>query len=54
MQEVIEVLVDESAIVAAAHALRDESVAMLSALVKHPSLLGHEKSAQSFMAERFG
>ena len=54
MQEVIEVLADETAIVAAAHALREESVAMLSALVKHPSLLGHEKSAQSFMAERFG
>lgn len=54
MQEVIEVLTNETAIVAAAHALRDESVAMLSAMVKHPSLLGQEKSAQSFMAERFG
>ena len=53
MQQVIEVQVEEAAIVAAAHALRDESVAMLSALVKHPSLLGHEKSAQTFMADAF-
>ena len=54
MQETIEeVTVDEAAIVAAAHALRGETVAMLSELVSHPSLLGHEQSAQTFMAKAF-
>ena len=54
MQETIEeVTVDEAAIVAAAHALRGETVAMLSELVTHPSLLGHEQSAQTFMAKAF-
>lgn len=54
MQETIEdIAADEAAIVAASHALRDEAVAMLSALVKHPSLLGHEQSAQRFMADAF-
>jgi acetylornithine deacetylase len=48
-----EVVADEAAIVAAAHALRGETVAMLSELVTHPSLLGHEQSAQTFMAKAF-
>jgi acetylornithine deacetylase len=54
MQETIEEIVaDETAIVAAAHALRGEAVAMLGELVTHPSLLGHEHSAQRFMADTF-
>ncbi len=54
MQKPIEDIVqDEAAIVAAAHALRDEAVAMLGELVRRPSLLGQEKSAQGFMAEAF-
>lgn len=48
-----EVVADEAALVAAAHALRAESIAMLSELVTHPSLLGHEQSAQAFMARAF-
>ena len=44
---------DESAIVDAAHALRDEAVALLGELVRHPSLLGHEQTAQARMAEVF-
>ena len=44
----------EGAIVAAAHALRDEAVALLGELVRHPSLLGQEQSAQDRMAEVFG
>ena len=48
-----EVVADEAAIVAAAHALRGEAVAMLGVLVRHPSLLGHEHSAQRCMAEAF-
>jgi acetylornithine deacetylase len=48
-----EVVADEAAIVAAAHALRDEAVTLLGDLVRHPSLLGHEQSAQRFMAEAF-
>jgi len=55
MQDTVtEVLADEAAIVAAAHALREESVAMLRALVRHPSLLGQEQGAQQFMVEAFG
>ncbi|MES2530728.1 MAG: ArgE/DapE family deacylase [Pseudomonadota bacterium] len=53
MQETTEVQISEAAIVAAAHALRGETVAMLQTLVSHPSLLGHEQSAQTFMAETF-
>jgi len=49
-----EVVANEGQIVAAAHTLRDEAVTMLSALVTHPSLLGHEQSAQTFMAQAFG
>jgi acetylornithine deacetylase len=48
-----EFVASETAIVAAAHALRGEAVAMLSELVTHPSLLGQEQSAQSFMAKAF-
>lgn len=48
-----EFVASETAIVAAAHALRGEAVAMLSELVTHPSLLGQEQSAQSFMARAF-
>lgn len=48
-----EVVADEAAIAAAAHALRADAVAMLGELVRHPSLLGHEQSAQAFMAETF-
>lgn len=45
---------DEAAIVAAAQSLRSEAVSLLSELVTHPSLLGHEQSAQVRMAEVFG
>lgn len=48
-----DIVADEAAIAAAAHALRGEAVAMLSELVTHPSLLGHEQSAQTYMAEAF-
>ncbi|WPB58827.1 ArgE/DapE family deacylase [Xylophilus sp. GOD-11R] len=47
------VLADEAAIVAAAHALREQTVALLSELVTHPSLLGHEQSAQRLVADTF-
>jgi acetylornithine deacetylase len=43
----------ERAIVAAAQALRPEAVAMLSELVGHASLLGHEQSAQARMKAVF-
>ncbi|MDP9902332.1 ArgE/DapE family deacylase [Variovorax ginsengisoli] len=45
--------IHEADIVAAAHALRADSVALLRELVAHPSLLGHEQSAQSCMAQVF-
>lgn len=32
---------------------RDEAISMLSELVSHPSLLGHEDSAQTYMAQTF-
>ncbi|MFT4266581.1 MAG: ArgE/DapE family deacylase [Xenophilus sp.] len=48
-----EAVADEAAIIAAAQALRAESVAMLGELVRRPSLLGQEQDAQRFMAERF-
>ncbi|MGI4776504.1 MAG: ArgE/DapE family deacylase [Janthinobacterium lividum] len=48
-----EVVADQSAIVAAAQALRADAVVMLQALVSHPSLLGHEQSAQRYMADTF-
>jgi acetylornithine deacetylase len=54
MKEATPIQADEAAIVAAAHALRAEAVTMLSELVTHPSLLGHEQSAQAFMADAFG
>jgi acetylornithine deacetylase len=54
MKEATHVLASEAAIVAAAHALRDESVALLGELVTHPSLLGREQSAQRVMANAFG
>ena len=44
---------NEAQILAATHALRDDAVAMLRALVSHPSLLGDEQSAQQFMAQTF-
>jgi hypothetical protein len=43
MNEATTFQADEAAIVAAAHALREETVTMLSELVTHPSLLGHEE-----------
>ncbi|MES1163255.1 MAG: ArgE/DapE family deacylase, partial [Rhizobacter sp.] len=43
----------ERAIVAAAQALRPDAVAMLTDLVSHPSLLGHEQSAQARMKTTF-
>ncbi|QHI96839.1 ArgE/DapE family deacylase [Xylophilus rhododendri] len=48
-----EATADEAAIVAAAHALRSETVALLSELVTHPSLLGQEQSAQELVARTF-
>jgi acetylornithine deacetylase len=54
MKEATTFQADEAAIVVAARALREETVAMLSELVTHPSLLGHEQSAQRFMADAFG
>ncbi|MBN8748221.1 N-formyl-4-amino-5-aminomethyl-2-methylpyrimidinedeformylase [Xylophilus ampelinus] len=54
MQEAApEVRIDEAALIAAAQALRAEATTMLSQLVQHPSLLGHEQSAQDFMADAF-
>ncbi|RCW68697.1 ArgE/DapE family deacylase [Pseudorhodoferax soli] len=44
---------DESAIVSAAHALRDDAVAMLQDLVAQPSLLGQEQGAQDVMERAF-
>lgn len=49
----LQAVADEAAIVAAAHGLRDQAVAMLAALVAYPSLLGQEQDAQRFMAQRF-
>jgi acetylornithine deacetylase len=43
----------ERAIVDAAQALRPDAVAMLTDLVGHPSLLGHEQSAQARMKTTF-
>jgi acetylornithine deacetylase len=40
-------------IIAAADALYDESVELLSELVRHPSTLGNEASAQNYIAEVF-
>jgi acetylornithine deacetylase len=43
----------EAEIVAAVAAQRDEAVAFLQALVREPSLLGQEASAQALMKQRF-
>jgi acetylornithine deacetylase len=43
----------EGEIVAAVAAQRDEAIAFLQALVREPSLLGHEASAQALMKQRF-
>ena len=43
----------ESEILAAVAAQRDEAVAFLQELVREPSLLGHEASAQALMKARF-
>jgi acetylornithine deacetylase len=40
-------------IIAAADALYDESVELLSELVRHPSTLGNEASAQNYIAKVF-
>ena len=45
--------IEQQDILDAVAAQRDEAVKMLSDLVRHPSLLGQEDSAQTFMAEEF-
>lgn len=48
-----EAALSQQAIVEAVAGLRDESVALLTELVSHPSLLGQEASAQQVMKQRF-
>jgi acetylornithine deacetylase len=53
MQPTSSISTTEAQIAAAAHATRSEAIAMLSTLVSHGSLLGHEQGAQDYMAEVF-
>lgn len=53
MSELLDAPVDQARIEAAVAALRNEAVALLTELVQHPSLLGHERSAQDHMREVF-
>ena len=45
--------ITEAEILAAVAAQHDETVAFLQALVREPSLLGQEQSAQALMKSRF-
>ncbi len=53
MQQLAEAGLDRRTLAQAAASLRGEAVSMLSDLVRLPSLLGDEASAQAYMADRF-
>src|SRR3546814_947115 len=49
MSDTLDRPLDKAQLTAAVAALRDEAVTLLSDLVRHPSLLGAERSAQDHM-----
>src|SRR3546814_19544402 len=53
MSDTLDRPLDKAQLTAAVAALRDEAVTLLSDLVRHPSLLGDERSAQDHMRGAF-